>query len=93
MRACLLVLLAVSLLAVPPTASAETITTEEPIVLETGETVLQAAEFTDGAVEAVAGAAIRCRKVHGWHGLKHPLFGYFYWKYRVRVPMRGCGPF
>jgi hypothetical protein len=82
MRAYLLVLLAASLLAVPPTASAGTITMEEPVVLETGETLLQAAEFTD---EVVAGAAIRCRKVHGWHGLKHPLLGYFYWKYILTI--------
>jgi hypothetical protein len=33
---------------------------------------------TDEAVVAAAGK-IKCRKVHGWHGLKHPLFGYFYW--------------
>ena len=79
MRTCLLGLLAALLLAVPQTASAETITTEGPVVLETGETLLQAAKFTDEAVEAVAGTAIRCRKAHGWHGLKHPLLGYFYW--------------
>jgi hypothetical protein len=84
MRTCLVVLFAASLLAVPPTAFAETIATEEPVVLETGETVLQAAQFTDEAVEAVAGA-VKCRKVHGWHGLKHPLLGYFYWKYILTI--------
>jgi hypothetical protein len=85
MRTCLVVLVAASLLAVPSTASAETIATEEPVVLETGETLVQAAEFTDEAAEAIAGGSIRCKKVHGWHGLKHPLFGYFYWKYILTI--------
>ncbi|MGH3044706.1 MAG: hypothetical protein ACRDM2_08260, partial [Gaiellaceae bacterium] len=68
---------AASMLASATVASAETVTTEEPVVLENGETLVQVSEFTDDAVTAVAGAAVRCRKVHGWHGLKHPLFGYF----------------
>ena len=33
----------------------------------------------------VAGTTVKCRKVHGWHGLKHPLFGYFYWKYILTI--------
>jgi hypothetical protein len=85
MRTYLTVLLVASLLAVPPTASAETIATEEPVVLETGETVIQASEFTAEAAEAVAAAPIRCRKAHGWHGLKHPLLGYFYWRYILTI--------
>jgi hypothetical protein len=76
---------AVSLLAAPTVAPAETITTEEPVVMETGETLLEVSEFTDEAVTAVAGTTIRCKKVHGWHGLKHPLFGYFYWKYILTI--------
>ena len=28
---------------------------------------------------------IKCKKVHGWHGLKHPLFGYFYWRYILTI--------
>jgi hypothetical protein len=28
--------------------------------------------------------AVARRKVYGWHGLKHPLFGYFYWFYAAR---------
>lgn len=76
---------AASLLAAPTAASAETITTEEPIVLETGETLLAVSEVTGEAVTAVAGTTIRCRKAYGWHGLKHPLFGYFYWKYILTI--------
>ncbi len=63
-------------------ASAETITTEEPVVLENGETVLEVSQVTE---EAVTGATIKCKKVHGWHGLKHPLFGYFYWRYILTI--------
>ena len=77
--------LAASFLAASTVASAETISAEEPVVLETGETLVEVSEFTDDAVEAVAGAAIKCKKVHGWHGLKHPLFGYFYWKYILTI--------
>ena len=62
-------------------------------MLENGEAALEVSELTADAVTSVAGTTIKCKKVHGWHGLKHPLFGYFYWKYRVRVTMRGCGPF
>jgi len=65
-------------------ASAETVTTEEPIMLENGETALEVFQVTDEAVVAAAGK-IKCRKVHGWHGLKHPLFGYFYWKYILTI--------
>jgi len=77
--------LVASFLAASTVASAETISTEEPVVLETGETLVEVSEFTDEAVEAIAGAAIRCKKVHGWHGLKHPLFGYFYWRYILTI--------
>ena len=66
-------------------ASAETITTEEPVVLENGESLVAVTEITADAVAAVAGTTIKCRKVHGWHGLKHPLFGYFYWKYILTI--------
>jgi hypothetical protein len=66
-------------------ASAETITTEEPVVLENGETVLEVSELTADAVTTVAGTTIKCKKVHGWHGLKHPLFGYFYWRYILTI--------
>ena len=65
-------------------ASAEVVVTEEPVVLENGETVLEVSELTADAVTA-AEANIRCKKVHGWHGLKHPLFGYFYWKYILTI--------
>ena len=60
-------------------ASAETVTTEEPVVLDNGETALEVSELTSEAVTTVAGTTIKCKKVYGWHGLKHPLFGYFYW--------------
>ena len=66
-------------------ASAETVTTEETVVLENGETVLEVSQLTADAVTTVAGTTIKCRKVHGWHGLKHPLFGYFYWKYILTI--------
>ena len=62
-------------------ASAETITTEEPVVLENGEILVEVSQLTADPVATLAGTIIKCRKVHGWHGLKHPLFGYFYWKY------------
>jgi hypothetical protein len=66
-------------------AAAETITTEEPVVLESGETLVEVSELTADALVAVAGTTIKCKKVHGWHGLKHPLFGYFYWKYILTI--------
>jgi hypothetical protein len=72
-------------LAAAAAASAKTITTEEPVVMETGETLVEVSELTDDAVTEVAGGAVRCRKVHGWHGLKHPLLGYFYWKYILTI--------
>jgi hypothetical protein len=65
-------------------ASAETVTTEEPVVLENGETALEVTQVTDEAETTLAGK-IRCKKVYGWHGLKHPLFGYFYWKYILTI--------
>jgi len=66
-------------------ASAEVVTTEEPIVLETGETVLEVSQVTADAVTTAAAASVKCKKVHGWHGLKHPLFGYFYWRYILTI--------
>jgi hypothetical protein len=66
-------------------ASAETITDEEPVVLENGETALEVTELTADPVTTVTGSQIRCRRVHGWHGLKHPLFRYFYWNYDGRI--------
>jgi len=54
-------------------------------VLDNGETVLEVSQLTADAVTAVAGTPIRCKKVHGWHGLKHPLLGYFYWKYILTI--------
>jgi hypothetical protein len=66
-------------------ASGGTIATEEPVVLENGETVLEASQLTEDAVTTVAGTTIKCKKVHGWHGLKHPLFGYFYWRYILTI--------
>ena len=80
-----LTLVAACFLAAATVASAETVTTEESAVLDNGETVLEVSQITDDAVETVAGTTIRCRKVHGWHGLKHPLFGYFYWKYILTI--------
>ncbi len=66
-------------------ASAETVTTEEPVVLENGESLLDVTEVTADAATAVAGTTIKCKKVHGWRGLKHPLFGYFYWRYILTI--------
>lgn len=66
-------------------ASAETVATEEQVVLENGESALEVSQLTDDAVTTVAGTTIKCKKVHGWHGLKHPLFGYFYWKYILTI--------
>ena len=75
-------LVAVAVFLGPATAaSAEVITTEEPIALETGETVLEVSQVTADAVTTAAATSVKCKKVHGWHGLKHPLFGYFYWFY------------
>jgi len=31
------------------------------------------------------GSAIRCKGAFVWRGFKHPLFGYFYFKYRQRI--------
>lgn len=66
-------------------ASAETITTEETVVLENGETVVEVSQLTADAVTTVAGTTIKCKKVHGWRGLKHPLLGYFYWRYILTI--------
>ncbi len=66
-------------------ASAETITTEESVVLENGETVSEVSQLTADAVTTVTGTTIKCKKINGWHGLKHPLFGYFYWKYILTI--------
>lgn len=30
-------------------------------------------------------AAVRCKGAYVWRGYKHPLFGYFYFKYRQRI--------
>ena len=65
-------------------ASAEVITTEEPVVLENGESANEVSQLTADVAAAVAGTTIKCKKVHGWHGLKHPLFGYFYWFFELR---------
>jgi hypothetical protein len=73
------VVLAASFLVAATVASAETITTEEPMVLENGEPAVEVSQLTADAVTTVADTPIRCKKVYGWHGLKHPLFGYFYW--------------
>jgi hypothetical protein len=64
-------------------ASAETVTTEEPVVLENGDRAVEVSQLTADAVTSIAGTPIRCKKVYGWHGLKHPLFGYFYWFYQA----------
>jgi len=77
----LTLLLGASFLAAATAASAETITTEELVVLENGETLVEVAQLTADSVAAVAGTTVKCKKVHGWRGLKHPLFGYFYWFY------------
>jgi hypothetical protein len=66
-------------------ASAETVTSEEPVVLENGETAVEVSQLTADADVAVAGTTIKCKKVHGWRGLRHPLFGYFYWKYILTI--------
>ena len=66
-------------------ASAETITTQEPVVLENGEILVEVSQLTADPVATLAGTIIKCRKVHGWHGLKHPLFGYFYWRYLLTI--------
>jgi hypothetical protein len=66
-------------------ASAERITSEEPVVLETGEAAVEVSELTVDAETALAGSTIKCKKVYGWHGLKHPLFGNFYWKYHLSI--------
>jgi hypothetical protein len=79
------VVLAAAFAAGSPVASAEVVTSEEPVVLESGETVLEVSQLTADAVTAAAGSPVRCKKVHGWHGLKHPLFGYFYWKYILTI--------
>jgi len=66
-------------------ASAETVTNEEPVVLENGESAIEISQLTADAATTVAGTTIKCKKVHGWHGLKHPWFGYFYWLYGARA--------
>jgi hypothetical protein len=81
----LMLVLAATFFASATGASAETITDEEPVLLESGETALGVTELTADAVTTVSGSEIRCRRVHGWHGLKHPLFGYFYWKYILTI--------
>jgi hypothetical protein len=85
--ACSTLVLAAAFLAASTTAtaSAETITSEEPVVQENGETLLEVAQLTADAVTAVAGTTIKCKKVHGWRGLKHPLFGYYYWRYILTI--------
>jgi hypothetical protein len=76
----------VALLAAAGTAAAEeSYTTEEPVVLENGESAIDVTQLDAEAVTAVAGSSIRCKKVHGWRGLKHPLFGYFYWRYILTI--------
>jgi hypothetical protein len=81
----LMLVLAATFFASATAASAETITDKEPVVLENGETALGVTEMKADAVTTVSGSEIRCRRVHGWHGLKHPLFGYFYWKYILTI--------
>lgn len=75
----------VALAAAGTAAAEEIVTTEEPVVLENGESAVDVTQLTAEAVTAVAGTAIRCKKVHGWRGLKHPLFGYFYWRYILTI--------
>jgi hypothetical protein len=84
-KGALALVLGASFFAVATTASAETITTEEPVVLENGESLVEVAQLTAEQTAAVAGTIVKCKKVHGWHGLKHPLFGYFYWKYFLTI--------
>jgi hypothetical protein len=66
-------------------AAAETVTTEERVLLENGESAYEVSQVTAEAVTTVAGAPIKCKKVYGWHGLRHPLFRYFYWKYILTI--------
>jgi hypothetical protein len=77
----------VAALAAAGTAAAadETLTTEEPVVLENGESAIDVTQLSAEAVTELAGTTIRCKKVHGWRGLKHPLFGYFYWRYILTI--------
>ncbi len=82
-RAGLMLAVVVAFFGAAAVASAETIVTEERVVLENGEAALEVSQLTADAVTTVAGAPIKCKKVHGWHGLKHPLFGYFYWFYEA----------
>jgi hypothetical protein len=84
-RSALTLVVAATFFASATVASAETITDEEPVVLENGETALEVTELTADPVTTVTGSQIRCRRVHGWHGLKHPLFRYFYWKYILTI--------
>jgi hypothetical protein len=74
-----------TLLAPATAAGAETVTTEEPVVLENGEAAVEVSQVTADAVTTATAAEIKCKKVYGWHGLKHPLFGYFYWKYILTI--------
>lgn len=81
----LMLVLGAAFFAAAPVASAETITSEEPVVLENGETLVEVSELTTEPVTTVAGTTVKCKRVHGWHGLKHPLFGYFYWRYLLSI--------
>jgi hypothetical protein len=83
--ACSTLVVVVAFLAAPATASAETITSQEPVVLDNGEVVLEVSELTADAVTAVAGTTVKCKKVHGWRGLRHPVFGYYYWRYILTI--------
>ena len=83
--ACSTLVLVAALLAAATSASAETITSEEAVVQENGETLLEVSELTAEAVTAVAGTTIKCKRAHGWRGLKHPLFGYYYWRYILTI--------
>jgi hypothetical protein len=81
----LALLLGVSFLAAAATAAAQTAGAEEPIPVEAGAAAVEESKLAADTVEAVAGTTVKCRKVHGWHGLKHPLLGYFYWKYILTI--------
>lgn len=81
----LALLLGASFLASAATAAAQATSAEEPAPVEAGEAMVEESKLAADAVEAVAGTTVKCRKVHGWHGLKHPLLGYFYWKYILTI--------
>lgn len=80
-----LLVVAAGLFGAADAARAETFVLEEPVVLENGETVLEATHLSEEPVTTLAGSAIKCKKVHGWRGLKHPLFGYYYWRYILTI--------